>query len=208
MARLLFTGKSSGTYDPNFGLSNRDHLAKTLSLSNSIFMKQVHGNLVEVVDNNSAQLIEADGLVTSLKATALLVQTADCLPLLMTGLGADGTEIAIAAVHVGRKGLINGVALNAVAAMQKLGVKKINGVVGPHICHRCYEVDDQLFNEVTALHPQTKSADRRLNLFAGLAAQIPQVSLSNLNICTLEDPRYFSYRRGAESGRQVGVICL
>lgn len=208
MARLLFTGKSSGTFDPNSGLSNRDHLAKTLTLSNSTFMKQVHGNVVEVVDKNSTQLIEADGLVTSLKATALIVQTADCLPLLMSGLGADGLEIAIAAVHVGRKGLVNGVALNAVAALQKLGAKKITGVVGPHICHRCYEVDDQLFNEVTALHPQTKSADRRLNLFAGLAAQIPQVSLSDLNICTLENSRYFSFRRGAESGRQVGVICL
>lgn len=208
MARLLFTGKSGGTYDPISGLGNREDLTKTLSLSNSIFMKQVHGNLVEIVDNNSTQLFEADGLVTSLKATALIVQTADCLPLLMSGLGADGAEIAIAAVHVGRKGLVNGVAINTVIAMQKLGAKKITGVVGPHICHRCYEVDEQLFKEVTALHPQTKSADRRLNLFAGLAAQIPQVSLRNLNICTLENPRYFSFRRGAESGRQVGVICL
>ncbi len=208
MARLLFTGKSSGTFDAISGLSNREELAKTLSLSSSIFMKQVHGNLVETVDKNSPQLFEADGLVTSLKSTALIVQTADCLPLLMTGFGADGSEIAIAAVHVGRKGLINGVALNAVAAMQKLGAREITGVVGAHICHRCYEVDEQLFNEVTTLHPQTKSADRKLNLFAGLAAQIPQVSLSNLNICTLENPRYFSFRRGGESGRQVGVICL
>ena len=208
MARLLFTGKSSGTFDPISGLSNREDLAKTLSLSTTVFMKQVHGNLVEIVDNNSTEIFEADGLVTSFKGTALVVQTADCLPLLISGLSADGSEIAIAAVHVGRKGLINGVALNAVAAMQRLGAKKITGVVGPHICHRCYEVDEQLFNEVTALHPQTKSADRRLNLFAGLAAQIPQVSLRNLNICTLENPRYFSFRRGGESGRQVGVICL
>jgi copper oxidase (laccase) domain-containing protein len=29
-----------------------------------------------------------------------------------------------------------------------------------------------------------------------------------LGICTLENPEYFSYRRGGEAGRQVGVICL
>ena len=208
MARLLFTGKSGGTYDLNSGLTNRDHLAKTLSVSKSIFMKQVHGNSVQVINSDSESLIEADGLVTTLKSTALIVQSADCLPLLMSGIAADGVEIAIAAVHVGRKGLVNGVAINAVTAMQALGAVKITGVVGPHICHKCYEVDDQIFNEVTALHPRSRSDDRRLNLFAGLAAQIPQVTLRNLNICTLENPRYFSYRRGAESGRQVGVICL
>ena len=208
MARLLFTGKSGGTYDPNSGLTNRDQLVKTLSVSKSFFMKQVHGNSVKVVNSDSDSLIEADGLVTTLKSTALVVQTADCLPLLMSGIAADGIEIAIAAVHVGRKGLVNGVAINAVTAMQTLGAVKITGVVGPHICHKCYEVDDQIFNEVTSMHPMSKSVDRRLNLFAGLAAQIPQVALTNLNICTLENSRYFSYRRGAESGREVGVICL
>lgn len=208
MARLLFTGRSGGTYDPNSGLNNRDQLAQSLSVSKAIFMKQLHGNVVEVINNHSGGVIEADGVVTTLKSTALIVQSADCLPVLMSGVSSDGVEIAIAAVHVGRRGLLNGVAVKAVEAMQSLGAEKITGVVGPHICGECYEVDDQLFNEVTSLHPQSRSTDRRLNLFAGLAAQIPQVSLENLNICTLENQRYFSFRRGGESGRQVGVICL
>lgn len=208
MARLLFTGKSGGTYDPQSGLDNRDQLAQTLSVSKAIFMKQVHGDVVEVINHHSGGVIEADGLVTTLKSTALIVQSADCLPVLMSGVSADGVEIAVAAIHVGRRGLLNAIAVRAVTALQKLGAEKITGVVGPHICGKCYEVDDQLFNEVTSLHPQTRAAGRGLNLFAGLAAQIPQVSLENVNICTLENQRYFSFRRGGESGRQVGVICL
>jgi polyphenol oxidase len=65
-----------------------------------------------------------------------------------------------------------------------------------------------MFDEITKVHPATKSTGRNLNLYAGLAEQIPEIPLENLNICTLENPDYFSFRRGGETGRQVGVICL
>lgn len=165
-------------------------------------MKQVHGNNIQITSGDSSELAEVDGLVTNQKSIALAVQVADCLPLLLQ------SDIAIAAVHVGRKGLVNGVAIKAVAAMKRLGATKITGVVGPHICGNCYEVDQSLFNEITKVHPAAKSTNRRLNLFAGLADQISDIPLENLNICTLENPNYFSYRRGGETGRQVGVICL
>ena len=201
MARLLFTGKAAGTYDPISGLENRDEISKSLAVPTTIFMKQVHGNTVVIVDEASNNLLEADALVTNKKSIALAVQAADCLPLLLQS---DGV---VAAVHVGRKGLLNGVALAAVAAMQDLGAEQITGVVGPHICGSCYEVDQVMFDEITQIHPDSAASNRRLNLFAGLVAQIPQVALTNMNICTLENPNYFSFRRGAESGRQVGVIC-
>jgi hypothetical protein len=65
-----------------------------------------------------------------------------------------------------------------------------------------------MFDEITKQHPATKSDGRNLNLFAGLEEQISEIPLVNLDICTLENPDYFSFRRGGESGRQVGVICL
>ena len=201
MARLLFTGKAAGTFDPTSGLKNRDELSKSLAVPTTTFMQQVHGNTVVVVDEDSKNLFEADALVTNKKSIALAVQAADCLPLLLQS---DGV---VAAVHVGRKGLLNGVAIKTVEVMQSLGAQQISGIVGPHICGRCYEVDQLMFDQVTQAHPESAGVNRRLNLFAGLAAQIPLVSLSNMNICTLENPNYFSFRRGAESGRQVGVIC-
>ena len=165
-------------------------------------MTQVHGNKIELITDSNKDLPEVDGLVTNQKSIALAVQVADCLPLLLQ------SDEAVAAVHVGRKGLLNGVALKAVAVMRELGAKEISGIVGPHICERCYEVDQSMFNEITTQYPATKSSGRNLNLFAGLAAQISEIPLVNLGICTLENPDYFSFRRGGETGRQVGVICL
>ena len=202
MARLLFTGKAFGTFDLQNGDQSKDSLQKALSVSNIFYMKQVHGNTVETISNESSNLPEADALVSNQKSIALAVQIADCLPLLLQ------SEAAVAAVHVGRKGLLNGVAVKAVAALKQLGATKITGVVGPHICGNCYEVDKAMFAEITKQHPATKSAGCNLNLFAGLAEQISDIPLVNLNICTLENPNYFSFRRGGESGRQVGVICL
>ena len=202
MARLLFTGKAFGTFDLQNGDQSKASLQKALSVSNIFYMKQVHGNTVQTITNESSNLPEADALVTNQKSIALAVQIADCLPLLLQ------SEVAVAAVHVGRKGLLNGVAVKAIAALKQLGATNITGVVGPHICGNCYEVDAAMFDEITKLNPATKSAGRNLNLFAGLAAQISDIPLVNLNICTLENPNYFSFRRGGESGRQVGVICL
>jgi YfiH family protein len=202
MARLLFTGKAFGTFDLQNGDQSKASLQKALSLSNIFYMKQVHGNTVQTISNESSNLPEVDALVTNQKSIALAVQIADCLPLLLQ------SDEAVAAVHVGRKGLLNGVAVAAVAALKQFGATKITGVVGPHICGNCYEVDQSMFDEITKLHPATKSNGRNLNLFAGLAAQISDIPLVNLNICTLENPDYFSFRRGGESGRQVGVICL
>jgi YfiH family protein len=202
MARLLFTGKAFGTFDLQNGDQSKASLQKALSLSNIFYMKQVHGNTVQTISNESTNLPEVDALVTNQKSIALAVQIADCLPLLLQ------SDVAVAAVHVGRKGLLNGVAVAAVAALKQFGATKITGVVGPHICGNCYEVDQSMVDEITKQHPATKSDGRNLNLFAGLAAQISDIQLVNLNICTLENPDYFSFRRGGESGRQVGVICL
>ncbi len=202
MARLLFTGKAFGSFDLANGDSAKASLKKHLSVSKVFYMKQVHGNSIQITSDTSPDLSEVDGLVTNQKSIALAVQVADCLPLLLQ------SDLAIAAVHVGRKGLVNGVAIKAVAAMKELGATSITGVVGPHISGKCYEVDQEMFDEITRDHPATKSSGRNLNLYAGLTEQIPDVTLENLDICTLENPDYFSFRRGGETGRQVGVICL
>jgi hypothetical protein len=141
-------------------------------------------------------------LVTNNKEIALAVRVADCLPLLMY------SEQVIAAVHVGRKGLVNKVAVNAVNQMEKLGARKIQGVVGPHICGDCYEVGPELYAQVGAEHPATAAKINHLNLYAGLVEQLAGIALTNLNLCTKELPDYFSYRDNAETGRQVGVISL
>ena len=200
MARLLFTSRKFGSLADPLSNENLSHLSKLLSRPVQV-MQQVHGDQVIVVDALT-KTSTADALVTNNKEIALAVRVADCLPLLMY------SEKVVAAVHVGRKGLVNKVAVNAVNQMEKLGARKIQGVVGPHICGDCYEVGPELYTQVGADHPATAAKINHLNLYAGLVEQLAGIALTNLNLCTKELPDYFSYRDNAETGRQVGVISL
>lgn len=200
MARLLFTSRKFGSLADPLPNAKISDLSKLISRPVAV-MQQVHGDQVVVVDAVT-KTPTADALVTSNKEIALAVRVADCLPLLMY------SENVVAAVHVGRKGLLNKVAVNAVNQMRKLGAQEIQGVVGPHICGNCYEVGPELYTQVSADHPATAAKKNHLNLYAGLVEQLAGIALTNLNLCTKELPDYFSYRGNAETGRQVGVICL
>jgi hypothetical protein len=134
---------------------------------------------------------------------------ADCIPLLLTS-----TE-AVAAVHVGRRGLMNGVAFKTVELMREMGARKIRAVLGPAICGRCYEVSQEVHDEVVALHPlastHTASGTPALDLPKALKASLASDGLSeisDLQICTVESADYFSYRRDGLTGRQVGLVSL
>lgn len=200
MARLLFTSRNFGSLADPSPHQNLVQLTKLIGKPIQI-MNQVHGNQVVVV-NEPTQAPEADGLVTTNKDLALAVRVADCLPLLMY------SENVVAAVHVGRKGLVNKVARYALDQMKSLGAGQIKAVVGPHICASCYEVGPELYAQISKSNPATAMKVNYLDLYAGLVEQLPEVGLSNLHLCTKELPDYFSHRASGELGRQVGVISL
>jgi copper oxidase (laccase) domain-containing protein len=58
--------------------------------------------------------LEGDGLVTQRKGHALMMMTADCLPVVLGN--AEGTEVAN--LHAGWRGLANGIIENTVAEMK------------------------------------------------------------------------------------------
>ena len=200
MARLLFTGREFGSLADPIDPGNSRKLNNLLALP-VVFMHQSHGNEVALVENETI-FPEADALVTTNKNIALAVRVADCLPLLLA------SQNVVAAVHVGRRGLMNQVALKAVSLMKQLGADQISGVVGPHICGECYEVDSQTYADVCSTHPATDQKSNYLNLYQGLEEQLGDITLENLNLCTKENSEYFSHRANAEPGRQVGVISL
>ena len=99
-----------------------------------VVMSQVHGDTVVVVDKVPAEVPVADALITNKRNLALVVMVADCIPLLLH------SAESVAAVHVGRKGLVNGVALAALEAMRDMGSSEVTAIIGPSICGSCYEV--------------------------------------------------------------------
>jgi len=191
---------------------NRETVARNRELLSKItgpvqFMNQVHGD--EVVEVKS--LIDdptCDALITTVPGIALAVMVADCIPLLLSSTGVVG------AVHVGRRGLMNSVAIKAVEAMRALGASQIHAQLGASICGRCYEVPQELADEVIAKHPAATSLTNHLTP----ALDLPRALIADLvaigvtyeasQICTLENDEYFSYRRHNITGRNAGVVWL
>lgn len=172
------------------------------------YMNQVHGNRVVIVEEPSDEEPTADALITGIPGIALAVMVADCIPLLLK------SDVAVAAVHVGRRGLVNDVTRSALHVMREMGAENITAILGPSICGRCYEVSDQIFSEVSDLHPLAASRTERntpaLDLPAALRALLKSESIACIDEfeCTFESHNLFSYRRDAITGRQAGIISL
>jgi len=210
-------GASSGAFASlNLGTHVSDDLPTVLSnralLAEEVgpiqYMSQVHGNRVVVIEEVTDEDPTADALVTGIPGVSLAVQVADCIPLLLH------SAESVAAVHVGRKGLVNGVALAALEAMRDMGSSEITAIIGPSICGNCYEVSQEIHDEVVTLHPVATSRTPRgtpaLDLPAALRAVLESQSISIIDEsrCTLENDDLYSYRRDGVTGRQAGIISL
>lgn len=171
-------------------------------------MNQAHGNNVVVVEQVLDHEPSCDALITSSPGISLAVMVADCIPLLLI------SEKVVAAVHVGRAGLVNNVAIKTLDQMRNLGAGDIHAILGPSICGKCYEVPPQMQQEVVATHPASSSTTYRgtpsLDLATGLIAGLITQGLTYeaSTICTLEDPLYYSHRRDNPTGRFAGVVSL
>jgi YfiH family protein len=187
--------------------SNRRSLSDEIGLPIQ-FMEQVHGDHVQVIDDFTQSSPTADALVTSNPQIALAVMVADCIPLLLANQG------SIAAVHVGRKGLLNGVWHRAIAKMRELDSSPISAFIGPSICGRCYEVSPEIFAEITQSFPraaaETIQGTPSIDLAAALTCELEKIEIDVLTIarCTVEDSSLYSYRRDGVTGRQAGVIWI
>jgi YfiH family protein len=171
-------------------------------------MNQVHGDEIVVVDSISSDTPTCDGLITTKSNLPLAVMVADCIPLLLI------SKEAVAAIHVGRAGLVNQIALKAVHMMRTIGAIDIHAVLGPSICGACYEVPFQMQQEVIQQHPRAFATTRKgtpgLDLPKALIADLASTGITYeaSPICNYEDQMYFSHRRQNPTGRFAGVVSL
>ncbi len=185
---------------------NRSQLSRTAG--DVQFMNQSHGDLFTVVEKFSTVDPRCDALITTTPGLPLAVLVADCIPLLLS------SSSVVAAVHVGRKGLMNSIALSVINEMRRLGADSIHAQLGASICGQCYEVPAAMADEVLGLHPDafalTREGDPALDLPKGLIADLvgEGITYEASGVCTLEDQLYFSYRRHNITGRNAGVVWL
>lgn len=182
--------------------------ANRSTIPNAQFMNQVHGDAVVVIDQKLDTDPTCDAMITTKPGISLAVMVADCIPLLFV------SKEAVAAVHVGRAGLINRVAIKALHQMRNMGAIDVHAIIGPSICGRCYEVPFEMQQDVIADHPRafatTHSGTPGLDLPAGLIAELVAegVTYEASTVCTMEDELYFSHRKHNPTGRFAGVVSL
>jgi YfiH family protein len=155
----------------------------------------------------------ADAIVTDRDDVALAIMVADCLPVLL----ADPVAGVVAVAHAGRRGLLDGVLEATLEQMGTLGARAedTTASIGPAICGSCYEVPEEMREDAARRVPATGATTRwgtpALDLRAGAVsvledAGVPAAAIDADHTCTLEDERFFSYRRSARTGRFAGVL--
>ncbi len=217
--RWRFTDRSGGVSQPpydrlNLGSHVGDDPAAVarnrLTLGAAVWMNQVHGDNVVVIDRAPDVTPTCDGVVTAKPGVTLAVLVADCIPVLM----ADPAAGVVAAVHAGRAGVRNGVVFRALDAMVELGAApgRVEAWLGPSICGSCYEVPEEMQADVATVAPAaavpTRWGTPGLDLRRGLVALLAETvrSVERVGPCTFESSDHFSYRRDGVTGRTAGVI--
>ena len=204
--------------DPRVVAANRDLLAASLTANGSdgaprlLFMDQVHGDRVAVVDASSGSPTATDAMVSATAGLGLVVMVADCVPVLL----ADEEAGVIAAVHAGRPGLRQRIVVRTLETMAGLGAARSKTVawLGPSVCPACYEVPEQMRADVAAVVPASWSTSRTgtpaLDLRGGLTAELEGagVIVTSVGPCTAESADHYSYRRDGVTGRFAGVVWI
>ncbi|MEO6697789.1 MAG: peptidoglycan editing factor PgeF [Paraperlucidibaca sp.] len=222
--------------DPHAVNENRQRLTAFCQARGSIgelqWLNQVHGiDVLEPKQNAavaqgavsyeaskkaSCSLVDADASSTAHKGLALVVMTADCLPVFFTD--TEGLRVAVA--HAGWRGLCNGV-LEATAATFARE-HTLMAWLGPAIGPASFEVGESVRDAFLAAAKHDEGIATRAaftinkpghylaDLYALARLRLMRASVSAVyggGLDTFsESSRFFSYRREAVTGRLASVM--
>jgi YfiH family protein len=196
---------------------------KTILPAQMVVCEQTHSDIVHICSAEDSgagfgahpQIPCADGFATNIVDQYLLIRTADCYPVLLYEKDAK----AVAAVHSGREGTRQNIVGQAVQTLvEHFGCDPANIVahVGAGICEEHYQVSEELYDAFNAsLNAEgfnaCSSKHRHLNLRAIIFQQLIKadlkfINIENVQICSYENPDYFSYRRDLGNNRQINLI--
>ena len=185
---------------------------------NIVYNTQVHGVDVRIVESGDDFIEngkEADGLITNLRNTPLLIFTADCVPVVFY----DKKQGVVALAHAGWRGTYGNIAGEMVDIMtDKYGceVVDIKTIIGPSVSVDNYEVSYDLIEKFSALEVQGyyKEVDGKyyldlwkLNKELLKKCGILEDNIKIIDFCTVRDnDKFFSYRLDNATSKRIGTI--
>lgn len=179
---------------------------------------QVHGVRCVEVTHENQECGEADGFWTRHPGIKVGVNTADCVPILLSR--SDGR--AVAALHAGWRGTLANIVEHFFSSLppELARAQEWQAVLGPSIRPNCYEVSTEIIDHFLKAFPdldqkKLEPATRQLDLIAVNRFQLERVGVSLIEVhpdctyCSREtsgEYRYHSYRRGDRYSRQYSWI--
>ncbi|MCI0996260.1 peptidoglycan editing factor PgeF [Pseudomonas corrugata] len=197
--------------DPTAVTENRRRLTDPFAIRPA-WLQQVHG--IAVVEADPTQVATADASWTATPGIACTAMTADCLPVLFCNRA--GTRVA--AAHAGWRGLANGV-LEATLDSLATPADEILAWLGPAIGPQAFEVGPevreafiaQLPQAVQAFVPSHNAGKFLADIYALARLRLAARGVSAVyggGLCTVTDPRFFSYRRSPRTGRFASLVWI
>ena len=198
-----------------------------LDASRLVFSKQVHGDAVRTVSSDDAHELftpvpyEADGLLTNEKGLALVIFTADCVPVLFH----DPVCGIIAASHAGWRGTASDIVGKTILAMSReygCEPENIRAAIGPSIGKCCFETDSDVPGAMRAvlgekaekfIFPRGEKFTvdlRGINRALLMRAGLKRENIADAGECTMcRHKKYWSHRyTGGERGSMASIIML
>lgn len=164
--------------------------------------------------------LEADAQITSDPNIVLVIQTADCVPVLLY----DRKAKVIGAIHAGWRGALVGIIANTVEKVNALKHEnlELEAIIGPCIRQMSYEVDESFFEkfmekDATSSKFFLKKIGSIQKYFFDLPAYVRELLLRagvlatyDVGIDTFTADKFFSHRRSIQhntpAGRNLSVI--
>lgn len=172
-------------------------------------LHQVHGNEIVETTEDSLESIQADAHWTGKKKLALVVKSADCIPVLAY----SREEKIIFAIHAGWRGVQNQIIPKTLTKLDS----HWEILIGPHITKDSFEIKKDCLDLLkigTSLPEKDWHQNNRADLLKIVKTQIKEASPTstlapNLILDTKTDLRFHSHRRDqATAGRQNSFIVM
>lgn len=207
----------------NIDAKNLDDIQNTFknifNLKNLTKNKQIHSNIVNVIDkNNIGSIIDGDALITNEKNVPLLILTADCVPIILV----DIVNKAIGVVHAGWRGTYGKICQETIKKMQQnynTKSKDIIAIIGPLIGSCCYEVSYDLIDkfkkilqnandEIYKIRDEKYYLDLwKINIQMLEEFGVLESNILNMDICTsCKCETFYSYRKHDKTQKRIGTF--
>ena len=202
----------------NEGEAPENNLLKSLGVEYDqlIFLHQTHSNRVVFfpenlsADSQNLATQSADGVITTARGQFPVIQTADCLPILIV----SPEERRLCMVHAGWRGTRDRIIINGLKQFLKstrVDSQELIVALGPAIRQCCYEVGPEIRDQYEDQGHESTClfTGNHFDLVQANINQIREFGISQIidaGICTAcRTDLFYSYRKEGETGRMWTV---